>query len=105
MKKINYKIMLAVIFTLALMLQLALGTLAARDAVGDLDGNGVIDKDDAIHLLGNSLFPTDYPVDQPVDFNHDGIVDKEDALYLLGHTIFADIYYICQHDEDKWTEK
>ena len=105
MKKINYKIMLAVIFTLVLMFQLALGTLAARDAVGDLDGNGVIDKDDAIHLLGNSLFPTYYPVDQPVDFNHDGIVDKEDALYLLGHTIFADLYYICQHDEDKWTEK
>ncbi|MBR5252523.1 MAG: dockerin type I repeat-containing protein, partial [Clostridia bacterium] len=102
MKKASIKILFALFFAVCLTLQLSMGVFAARDAVGDLDGNGLINKDDAIHLLGNTIFSEIYHVDQPCDYNKDGKVDKDDAIYLLGYTIFSDVYYICQHEDSKW---
>lgn len=54
MKKTSAKIIIALFFVICLTIQLGIGIFAARDTVGDLDGNGSINKDDAIHLLGDT---------------------------------------------------
>lgn len=58
--------------------------------LGDFDETGLVDSDDAIHLLCNTLFgETDYPLNQDADVNGDGTVDSDDAVYLLCHTLFG----------------
>lgn len=51
---------------------------------GDMNGDGIVDRQDAIYnlysiLLGTSL----YPVNQDRDINGDGVLDRQDAIYLL----------------------
>ena len=76
----------------------------AANIVGDLDGNGLITKDDAIYLLMYTFFPEDYPIDQSVDFNGDKNVTKDDAIYILMYTFFPEDYPIIPEDpEDSWT--
>ena len=61
--------------------------------LGDVDGNGVVDNNDAIHLLYNTIFgDEDYPLNQTCDFSANGKIDNEDAIYLLYHTIFPESY-------------
>ncbi|MBQ3074994.1 MAG: dockerin type I repeat-containing protein, partial [Clostridia bacterium] len=60
--------------------------------VGDVDGNGALDMDDAIYLLFHCAFPEDYPVNQDFDFNSDGKVDMDDATRLLYHVFFPERY-------------
>lgn len=58
--------------------------------VGDVDGNNVIDSDDAIHLLYHILFGEEgYPISQPVDYDKNGHTDSDDAIYLLYHILFG----------------
>lgn len=62
--------------------------------IGDVDGNEGVDQQDAIYLLRHVLFFSitgQYPVEQPVDYNHDDIVDQQDAIYLLRHVLFFGI--------------
>ena len=59
---------------------------------GDVDGDAVVDLDDAIYLLYHVNFKDTYPVNQPVDFNGDAKEDLDDAIYLLYHVNFKDTY-------------
>ena len=61
---------------------------------GDVNGDGLVDTDDAIHLLYHTLFGDGmYAVNQNCDFNNDGVVDTDDAIYLLYYTLFGDAMY------------
>ncbi len=61
---------------------------------GDIDGDGVVDNNDAVYLLYAAIFGTEeYPVSQECDYNHNGMIDEEDATYLLYHTLFGEEMY------------
>lgn len=65
-----------------------------KGLLGDFDDTGLVDSDDAIHLLCNTLFGEDmYPLNQSADVNGDGVVDSDDAVYLLCHTLFGEDLY------------
>lgn len=65
-----------------------------EELLGDFDSTGIVDSDDAIHLLCNTLFGEDmYPLNQDADLNGDGTVDSDDAVYLLCNTLFGDELY------------
>ena len=59
---------------------------------GDLDGNSIVDEDDAIFLLQHVLMPDLFVVSQPVDFDGNGIVDEDDAIFLLQHVLMPDLF-------------
>ena len=57
---------------------------------GEIDGNGIIDSDDAIHLLRNTLFPDDFSVVAEDDIDGSGEYNSDDAIYLLRYTLFPE---------------
>lgn len=58
---------------------------------GNLNGDEIVDEDDAIYLLRHVLLGEDsFPVDQPVDYNNDGVTDEDDAIYLLRHVLLGE---------------
>ena len=59
---------------------------------GEIDGNGIIDSDDAIYMLRNTLFPDTAPVVEEDDVDGNGIYDSDDAIYLLRYTLFPDMF-------------
>ncbi len=60
---------------------------------GDLDGDGAVDRKDALFLLYHAIFGEEmYPANQKADFNGDGAVDGFDALHLLYHSVFSQSY-------------
>lgn len=59
---------------------------------GDVNDDGVVTDADAVHLLFYTIFPEDYPINQPADFNDDGTVTDADAVHLLFYTIFPEDY-------------
>ena len=63
---------------------------------GDVNGDGELDKDDAIYLLRYVVFPEKYPIVINGDVNGDGEVDKDDAIYLLRHVVFPEKYPLVQ---------
>lgn len=64
--------------------------------IGDIDGSGEVDIDDAILLLQYSIFPDFYPIEYAgsVDFDKSGEIDIDDAVLLLQYSIFPDFYPI-----------
>ena len=64
--------------------------------LGDIDGNGSVDIDDAILLLQYSIFPDFYPIEYTgnVDFDKSGEIDIDDAILLLQYSIYPDFYPI-----------
>lgn len=59
---------------------------------GDVNGDGVVDSDDAIHLLYHTLLPERYEINQNGDFDGDSDVDSDDAIYLLYFTMLPERY-------------
>ncbi len=59
---------------------------------GDLDGDGEVTRDDAIHLLYHSLFPDTYHISEDCDYDGDGDITRDDAIHLLYHSLFPDNY-------------
>ncbi len=59
---------------------------------GDVNNDGEVTDADATYLLFYTIFPDDYPVEQPADYNGDGEITDADATYLLFYTIFPDDY-------------
>ena len=67
---------------------------SAQITLGDVNQDGNVDGDDAIHLLYYTLFgDTLYPIEGNCDFDKDGNVDGDDAIYLLYYTLFGDALY------------
>ena len=61
---------------------------------GDVNGDEVINDQDAIYYLFSIYFPEEYPMEIPSDFNGDGIINDQDAIYLLFYVYFPDKYPI-----------
>lgn len=60
---------------------------------GDVNGDGTVNRRDAIYLLYHVLLGSNrYPVNQPCDFNGDGAVNRRDAIYLLYHVLLPSRY-------------
>ena len=59
---------------------------------GEIDGNGIINSDDAIYLLRNTLFSNIYPVISEDDVDGNGTYNSDDAVYLLRYTLFPNLY-------------
>lgn len=59
---------------------------------GDVNGDGAVNKTDALHLLKHTILPAAYTINQSGDMNGNGAVNKADALYLLKHTILPAAY-------------
>ena len=59
---------------------------------GDVNGDEIVNEDDAIHLLRYLFFPEEYPVEKPQDYTGDGLVNEDDAIYLLRHVFFPEEY-------------
>lgn len=57
---------------------------------GDVNNDGIVDDADVECLLYYTIFPDEWPVNQPIDFNGDGAEDDADAEYLLYYTIFPE---------------
>jgi hypothetical protein len=59
---------------------------------GDIDGNGVINQDDAVYLLLHTMFGENrFPLNSaPGDVDRNDKVNQDDAVYLLLHTMFGE---------------
>ncbi len=69
------------------------GTVTVVDVLqGDVNGDGVVSSDDAIHLLYHTFLPDRFPVNQNCDFDGNGAVASDDAIYLLYHTFLPDSF-------------
>ena len=71
-------------------------TEASSELLGDIDGNGSVDANDAIKLFQYSMFPSVYPIEYTgsVDFDKNGSVDSNDAIRLFQYSMFPGIYPI-----------
>lgn len=76
---------------LAAVMLLSVSPRAAADTalIGDINGDGAIDSDDAIYLLRHTLYESEYPVESIADLDSSGAVDSDDAIYLLRYTLFS----------------
>lgn len=64
--------------------------------LGDIDGSGEVDIDDAILLFQHSVLPDFYPIDYAgnVDFDKSGEIDIDDAILLFQYSVLPDFYPI-----------
>lgn len=73
------------------------GSITVKSYVtGDMNGDESVDLSDALLLFQYSMFPDDYPIEYPgnFDLNKDGTVDVQDALLLFQYSMFPDDYPI-----------
>jgi len=71
------------------------GTITVYNILpGDMDGNDVVNSDDAIYLLYHTLMSDKYPANQDCDFNGDNMVNSDDAIYLLYYAMMPERYPI-----------
>ncbi len=61
---------------------------------GDVNGDGVVDSDDAIYLLRFTFNPDSYPLHASGDVDGSGSIDSDDAIYLLRYTFNSDLFPI-----------
>ena len=59
---------------------------------GDVNGDGQVNKDDAIYLLRYIVYPDKYPITVSGNVNGDSATDKDDAIYLLRYVVYPDKY-------------
>ena len=63
---------------------------------GDINGDKIVDMNDAILLLQHSMFPNVILINYKgnTDYVKDGILDMNDAIFLLQHSMFPDLFPI-----------
>ena len=64
--------------------------------VGDINGDGNVDIDDAILLFNHSMMPDLFEISYTgnIDFTKDGNVDIEDAILLFNYSMMPDLFPI-----------
>ena len=67
-----------------------------EQVLGDMDGNGVVDINDAVLLFNHSMISDLYPIDYVgnKDLNKDGAIDINDAVLLFNYSMLPDLYPI-----------
>ena len=53
--------------------------------IGDVDNNGVINKNDAIYIMWNIAGKADLPNEAAADYDKDGKITSNDEIYILWH--------------------
>ena len=96
--KNNRKILFLPLFVLVLFTFLYISASAAAVIPGDMNGDSLVNVDDAIYLLRHTFKPYDYPINQSDDVNGDGIPGVDDAIYLLRHTFKPEDYPIVSSE-------
>ena len=92
--KIKFKLLYLVVLA-TVMLSLFCMTVSASDSesvLGDMNGDSVVNIDDAIYLLKHTMLPSRYPLSQSADVNGSEDVNIDDAIYLLKHTMMPSRY-------------
>ena len=92
MKKHSLLCLVALVAVLLLLLGTTVSAADSTPVLGDVNGDSVVNSDDAILLLRYTLLPETYPINQPADFDQSGAVDSNDAIYLLRHTLLPSTY-------------
>ncbi|MBE6599040.1 MAG: hypothetical protein E7638_06325 [Ruminococcaceae bacterium] len=89
------KKLLALLLALLCAVGVSASTLNGR-ILGDTNGDGVVNIDDALLLFQNSILPDVYHIDYPgtLDVTKDGKTDIDDALLLFQYSMLPDVYPI-----------
>ncbi|AMH95275.1 adhesin-like protein [methanogenic archaeon ISO4-H5] len=63
--------------------------LTIGNTLGDLNGDDVVDENDAVYLLLYTFRASTHPIPegQNVDYNNDGVVNSDDAIYLKNYVV------------------
>ena len=67
-----------------------------QGVLGDIDGSGTVDIDDATALFNYSMMPDFFPISYTgnTDFEADGVLDINDATYLFNYSMMPDFFPI-----------
>lgn len=92
---------LSLVVMVAMTISLLCMTVSATNnesILGDMNGDFVVDTDDAIYLLKHTMLPSKYPVAQSADVDGTGDVNIDDAIYLWKHIQQPSEYPLIQKD-------
>ena len=59
---------------------------------GDIDGNGLVNRDDVIALLLHVSMPAAFPISIPADYTGDDQITRDDVIQLLLHISMPDAF-------------
>lgn len=59
---------------------------------GDIDGNGLVNRDDVIALLLHVSMPAAFPISIPADYTGDDQITRDDVIQLLLHVSMPDTF-------------